>query len=339
MPVSSFITGTSELSHPLPIESGKREHTMNLLRSALLTASESTWLRKHAPRYGFIRRSVERFLPGESLDDALAAAGRLGESGIETLLTHLGENVAERAEAEQVTADYLQVLDRIQTAKIPSDISVKLTQLGLDLDSELCYSNLEKLIRHSQENWQGRIVWVDMEHSPYVDATLELYRRARSKYANAGVCVQAYLYRTEKDLDSLIAMGAAVRLVKGAYNEPSEIAYARKSDVDESYFHLAQRLLSPEARSAGVRSAIATHDLKLIARISEWAAAQGIPKNQVEFAMLYGIQRNAQLRLANEGYRVSVLVSYGAFWFPWFMRRLAERPANMLFLARNVFSG
>ena len=133
-------------------------------------------------------------------------------------------------------------------------------------------------------------------------------------------------------------MGAAVRLVKGAYNEPSEIAYPKKSDVDENYFHLAQRLLSPEARAAGVRAAIATHDLKLIARISEWAASQGIPKNRMEFAMLYGIQRPEQERLAREGYRVSVLVSYGSFWFPWFMRRLAERPANILFLAKNIFS-
>jgi proline dehydrogenase len=176
-----------------------------------------------------------------------------------------------------------------------------------------------------------------MEQSPYVDVTLDLFRRARKVYPNVGVCLQAYLYRTEKDLDSLILMGAAVRLVKGAYNEPSEIAYPKKSDVDENYFHLAQRLLSPEARRAGVRAALATHDLKLIARISQWATGQGVPNNQIEFAMLYGIQRAEQLRLAKQGYRCTVLVSYGSFWFPWFMRRLAERPANILFLARNFF--
>jgi len=170
-----------------------------------------------------------------------------------------------------------------------------------------------------------------------VDATLEIYLRARKAYASVGVCVQAYLYRTQKDLDSLIAIGAAVRLVKGAYNEPAEIAYPRKNDVDASYMELAKRLLSPEARRAGVRAAIATHDRTLIASLIDWAAAQGVPKNRLEFQMLYGIQRAEQLRLAQEGYRSAVLISYGTFWYPWFMRRLAERPANVLFLARNFF--
>ena len=311
---------------------------MSVMRSMLLKASENSWLRERAPRYRFIRRSVERFLPGEKLEDALAAANRLAERRIDTLLTHLGENVAERAEAETVTNHYLQALDRIQSAALPSEISVKLTQLGLDLDVEFCHANLEKLLRHSQGTAPGRVVWIDMEHSPYVDVTLELYRRARKAFPNVGVCVQAYLYRTEKDLRSLISMGATVRLVKGAYNEPSEIAYPKKSDVDESYFRLAQLLLSSEARAAGVRAALATHDTKLIARIVEWAASHGLAKSQIEFAMLYGIQRAEQERLAREGYRVSVLVSYGSYWFPWFMRRLAERPANILFLAKNIFS-
>ncbi|MGD0964453.1 MAG: proline dehydrogenase family protein [Candidatus Acidiferrales bacterium] len=311
---------------------------MSLMRSVLLKASENSWLRERAPRYRFFRRSVDRFLPGESLDDALAAASRLAERRIDTLLTHLGENVEDHAEAEEVTKHYLLALDRIRTAALPGEISVKLTQLGLDLDGEFCYTNLEKLIRHSRESTPGRVVWIDMEQSPYIDVTLALYRRAQKTFANAGVCVQAYLYRTEKDLGSLIAVGATVRLVKGAYNEPSEIAYPQKSDVDESYFRLAQRLLSPEARGAGVRAALATHDLRLIARIGRWAASQGIRKSQIEFAMLYGIQRAEQQRLAREGYRVSVLVSYGSFWFPWFMRRMAERPANLLFLAKNILS-
>jgi proline dehydrogenase len=312
---------------------------MSVLRSVLLKASENSWLRERAPRYRFIRRSVERFLPGESLDDALAAASRLRERRIDSLLTHLGENVADRSEAEAVTQHYLRALDRIQAAKLPSEISVKLTQLGLDLDASFCYANLEKLLRHSQQAAPGKVVWIDMEHSPYVDVTLDVYRRARKAFSTVGVCVQAYLYRAEKDIESLVSMGATVRLVKGAYNEPSEIAYPKKTDVDESYFQLAQRLLSPEARRVGVRAALATHDVKLIAQISQWAAAQAIPKNQIEFAMLYGIQRAEQDRLASEGYRVSVLVSYGSYWFPWFMRRLAERPANILFLAKNIFSG
>jgi proline dehydrogenase len=305
------------------------------MRSALLMASQNSWLREKAPRYKFIRRSVERFLPGESLDDALAAAGRLADARIGTLLTHLGENVTDSAEAETVTDHYMEVLDRIRVANLPSEISVKLTQLGLDLDAGLCYANLAKLIAYSPLE---KTVWVDMEQSPYVDATLDIYRKARREYPNVGVCVQAYLYRTEKDLASLIDAGAAVRLVKGAYNEPSEIAYPRKVDVDENYFRLAQMLVSPEARQRKVRAALATHDVKLIVRIGAWAAEQGIAPSEIEFAMLYGIQRGEQLRLSKEGYHCSVLVSYGSFWFPWFVRRLAERPANLLFLARNLFS-
>ena len=306
-----------------------------MLRRSLLKASQSPWLRERAPRYGFMRRTVTRFMPGEDAADALAASRRLAETGIATVLTHLGENIADCAEAEAVTQHYLDLIARIRSAVLPTEISVKLTQLGLDLDRESCYSNLDKLIENTPAE---KTLWIDMEQSPYVDATLELYRRARKAHRNVGVCLQAYLYRTEKDLDALIPLGASLRLVKGAYNEPAEIAFPKKNDVDENYFHLTQRLLSPEARRAGVRAAIATHDRTLIRRLSTWAAAQGIPNTQLEFQMLYGIQRAEQLRLAQEGYRSAVLISYGSFWFPWFMRRLAERPANILFLARNFFS-
>jgi len=307
---------------------------MSLMRTAILKASANPWMRKNAPRYGFLRRTVTRFMPGETIDDALAAARQLAEKRIATLVTHLGENIEDRSEAESVTNHYLDVLQRVSAANLPTEVSVKLTQLGLDLDHEFCYANLARLIEATPPD---KTLWIDMEQSPYVDVTLEIYLRARKAYANVGVCIQAYLYRTQKDLDSLIAIGAAVRLVKGAYNEPAEIAYPRKNDVDASYMELAKRLLSPEARRAGVRAAIATHDRALIASLIEWAAAQGVPKNRLEFQMLYGIQRAEQLRLAQEGYRSAVLISYGTFWYPWFMRRLAERPANVLFLARNFF--
>lgn len=300
----------------------------------LVSASESAWLRERAPRYRFIRSAAARFLPGEDVAAALSASRRLASDGISTLLTHLGENVRSRQEAEAVTNEYLDLLNRIRSERLPAEISVKLTQLGLDFDRELCYANLAQLI----EGAESQAVWIDMEQSAYVDATLELYERAQNAYGRAGVCVQAYLYRTEKDVESLIGMGAAVRLVKGAYSEPREIAYANKGDVDENYFRLAQRLLRREARSAGVRVVIATHDRKLIARIAQWAAQEDIPKTQLEFAMLYGIQRAEQVRLAREGYRSDVLISYGTFWFPWYVRRLAERPANILFILRNFFS-
>lgn len=307
---------------------------MSWMRRRLVRASESRWLREHAPRFGFIRRAAARFLPGEDAESAIAAARRLAADGISALLTHLGENVRDRTEAEAITQQYLDLLDRIRAEAIPAEISVKLTQLGLDFDRELCFANLAKLLDYSA----GRTVWIDMEQSSYLDATFELHERARKSHPNVGICVQAYLYRTKTDVESLISSGASVRLVKGAYSEPREIAYPKKTDVDENYFRLAQMLLNSEARRAGVRVVIATHDAKLIKRIANWAAREGIAKNQLEFAMLYGIQRTEQLRLAREGYRSDVLISYGTFWFPWFMRRLAERPANIFFVARNLFS-
>jgi proline dehydrogenase len=313
---------------------------MNLARHILVKLSESRWLREHAPHFGFVRAAAARFMPGEKMDDALAAARSLNASGITTLLTELGENITLRGEAEAVVTHYLDLLDRIRAAELPTEVSVKLTQLGLDLDREFSYANLVKLVERSRGDSPAaaKMLWIDMEQSAYVERTLEIYARARKEYANVGVAVQAYLHRTEKDVASLIALGAAVRLVKGAYSEPAEIALPKKQDVDENYFRLAQMLLGPESRRAGVRAVMATHDPRLIARLTEWAGAHSIPRKELEFAMLFGIQRAEQLRLAREGYRSGVLISYGSFWFPWFMRRLAERPANVWFLVRNLFS-
>jgi proline dehydrogenase len=308
---------------------------MSLLRRSLLVASRNAWLRERAPRNRAVKRTAERFLPGENAEDALAAAQRLAESGVGAILTHLGENISDRAEAEAVTQHYLGVLERVRAAGPPVEISIKLTQLGLDLDGEFCFVNLARLMEHLPS---GKTLWIDMEQSAYVDATIELYLRARETHPRVGVCVQAYLYRTERDVEKLLKVGAAVRLVKGAYNEPPEIAFSRKKDVDENFFRLAQMLLGPEALRAGVRAAIGTHDRDMIARVTEWAATQGIAKDRVEFQMLYGIQRAEQVRLAQNGYRSGVLINYGSYWFPWFMRRMAERPANMLFLARNLFA-
>lgn len=314
---------------------------MSWMRHMLVDASQSAWLRERAPRFAFVRRTARRFLPGESAADALSAARALADNGIASLLTHLGENIDGRAEADAVVQQYIDLLRRVCEAGLPSEISIKLTQLGLNIDADFCFDNLSKLIEASGAAGapgDPKTLWIDMEQSPFVDPTLELYRRARKIYRNVGVCLQAYLYRTEQDVQSIISVGGSVRLVKGAYSEPSEIAFPRKSDVDANFFSLAQTLLGPEVRRSGVRTAIATHDRILIARIAEWAASQSIAANQLEFAMLYGIQRAEQLRLAHAGYRTCVLVSYGSSWFPWFMRRLAERPANVLFLARNLFS-
>ncbi len=305
-----------------------------MLRRTLLKASENTWLRTHASSSRVLGRSVRRFLPGETLEEALAACRGLGKSNIGTVLTHLGENIAGREEAMAVTRHYLEVLDRIGSHGISAEISVKLTQLGLDLDPDFCLANMIILLKYASSYGT---TWIDMEQSAYVERTLRLFESAQLVSRNVGVCVQAYLRRTEKDVESLISSGAAVRLVKGAYNESAGVAFSKKTEVDENFFRLAKKLLGQEARRNGVRAALATHDRNLINRVTAWAASGGMKREDIEFQMLYGIQRAQQLRLAEQGYRSRVLISYGNYWFPWFMRRLAERPANVLFLVRNLF--
>ncbi len=307
-----------------------------MMRGALLWASRNNWLRERAARYRFVRRSVERFMPGEQISDAIAAALTLEDQGLGTVLTHLGENVSTSAESESVTAHYLEALSQVRAAGLQSELSVKLTHLGLDLSHELCQANVEKLI---QAAGASSIVWIDMESSAYVDATLDLYRNLRKEYSNVGVCLQAYLLRTAEDLAALLPMGPAIRLVKGAYLEPASVAFPRKEDVDENFFALSTKLLSKEARAGGVRTVVATHNLNLIHRIETLARNENLPGADFQFVMLYGIQRAEQLRLARDGWRSGVLISYGTFWFPWYMRRLAERPANVGFVVRNLLGG
>jgi proline dehydrogenase len=308
---------------------------MALMRTMLLAASQNTWLRNNAVKFPFVRRSVSRFMPGETLDSALAAGQALLQKNIGTVFTHLGENVADRAEAQNVAAHYLEVLDRIHQANLRAEISVKLTQLGLDLSTDFCFENLEPIIEREKPS---STVWVDMEASNYVDATLEIYKRALKNHPNVGICLQAYLYRTKKDLADLLPLRPSIRLVKGAYQEPATIAFPSKSDVDESYFALSEELLRAHAAGDCPRAAFGTHDVPLIRRISAFVSQQGMAANELEFQMLYGIQRAEQERLARQGCRSIVLVAYGTYWYPWFVRRLAERPANVWFLFRNVFA-
>jgi proline dehydrogenase len=308
-----------------------------MIRRALLAGSQNQWLAQRAPKYGFVRKAVRRFMPGEDASQALEAARALQDSRIATILTQLGENVNDAGEADAVTRHYLQVLDQVKAQKLDAVISVKLTQLGLDLNADSCFANVQRLVERAKE--LGNFVWIDMEGSAYTDATLQLYRRVRAQHANVGVCVQSYLYRTEKDVADLLPIAPVLRLVKGAYREPPALAYPRKKDVDANYFRLAQRLLDPEVRKAGTRAGFATHDPRLIQKIEEHVQQLRLSKETVEFQLLYGIQRPEQVRLAQAGYRVRVLISYGSQWFPWYMRRLAERPANLTFLMRNLFSG
>jgi proline dehydrogenase len=308
---------------------------MALMRSMLLAASQNAWLRERAVNFPFVRRSVSRFMPGETLDAALAAAQRLRQRKIGAVFTHLGENVADRGEARNGTEHYLEVLSRIHQSSLPAEISVKLTQLGLDLSPDFCFENLERIIQGENGN---ATVWVDMEASNYADRTLEIYRRALKNHPNVGLCLQAYLYRTKKDLAELLPLRPSIRLVKGAYQESAAIAFTKKADVDANYFSLAQELLRARSEGKCARAAFGTHDVQLIRRIGDYVAQQGFAKSEFEVQMLYGIQRAEQERLAREGCRSIVLVAYGTYWYAWFVRRLAERPANVWFLLRNVLS-
>lgn len=308
---------------------------MGLMRSVLLAGSESRWLRAQATRRAFVRRAVSRFMPGETLDDALGTAPALKRDGIGLVLTRLGESVTDLGEADAVAAHYLDALERIRAGGIPAEISVKPTQLGLDIDPARCLAHVRALAARAAA--LGNFVWIDMEQSRYVDATLDLTRSVRAEHANVGVCLQAYLFRTAPDVGRLLPTGAGIRLVKGAYREPAEIAFPSKSDVDANYLTLARRLLADDARHAGVRAVFGTHDTRLLQAIADHAAALGRSPREAEFHLLYGIQRAEQRRLARAGHTVRVLVSYGSYWFPWYMRRLAERPANVWFVARSLF--
>ena len=316
---------------------GEYHGAVHPLRSLFLAASQNAWLNHQATRRPFVRRAVSRFMPGESANDALAAATTLAREGFGFIVTHLGENVASAAEVAEEVSHYRDVAARIGAAGLDAEISVKLTHLGLDLDPALARRGVGELACAARGC--GMHLWIDMEGSAYVEPTLALYRELRPAHPNLGICVQAYLRRTAADVESLIALGGAVRLVKGAYQEPASIAFPGKHEVDESFFTLARRLLSPEARRAGAWLAAGTHDPKLLARIEAHARSEGVPADAFEFALLYGIRRDEQLRLRAAGWRTRVLISYGSSWFPWYMRRLAERPANVGFVLRNWIGG
>ena len=308
---------------------------MSIARNVLLAMSTNAWLRDRATKTAFVRRSVSTFMPGERLEDAMAAAAEQHRRGVGTIFTKLGENLTRVEEAEDVTRHYLDVLDKVKSAGLRAQISVKPTQLGLDLDKALCFDNLQRIVDRAAE--RDNFVWIDMESSPYVDPTLDLFRRTRARSPRVGIALQAYLYRTAADVESLIPLGAAIRMVKGAYLEPPSIAYPKKTDVDENFYKLSCRLLSAEARQAGGLLHMATHDPRLVDRLAAFIDQHNVPSAAYEYAMLYGIQRPLQQRLVQAGRPLRVLIAYGEYWFPWYMRRLAERPANVWFVIRNIF--
>ena len=309
---------------------------MSVMRSVLLAVSENRWMRETGPKLWFVKRAARRFMPGEEFADMLRAADELAPSGILTVFTRLGESVTDAGEATAVREHYLDALTQLESRGMRSEPSIKLTQLGLDIDMEQCFTNLRALAERAHAT--GNYLWVDIEQSGYVDVTLELTRRVKAEFPRVGICLQAYLYRTMDDLKAMIDHGIGVRLVKGAYKEPASVAFPKKADVDEHFFKLAVVMLEGLARKNGFRPVFGTHDLSLVARIQAHAKRAGLAASDVEVHMLYGIQRAAQGRLVKEGVNLRVLVAYGSYWFAWYVRRLAERPANVWFVVRSMFA-
>ncbi|MFN0111995.1 MAG: proline dehydrogenase family protein [Blastocatellia bacterium] len=301
-------------------------------RTVLLYLSQQHSLKNVFVKVPGFKQVTRRFIAGENIDDAIVAIKELNKLGVTATFDHLGESTTSRAEAESDVSQYIHVLGRIQETGVDSNVSVKLTQLGLDIDEAYCLENTRRIVAeaHARRNF----VRIDMEDTPKTDATLRIFKQLFREFGNVGIVLQAYLYRTEKDLDEVLAMGARVRLCKGAYNEPAEVAFPEKADVDANYIELMKKLLK-----SGVYHGLATHDMRMIRATQEFAAREGIGKDQFEFQMLYGVRRDLMIQLAQEGFRVRTYVPYGEFWYPYFMRRLAERPANVWFVLKSLFKG
>jgi proline dehydrogenase len=276
-----------------------------------------------------MRLGAARFVAGETLDECIVVLRRLNDQGLHANTTLLGEGVLEPAQTGAVVAAYREVIERIASERLRANVALKLTHLGLEIDEELAHANIRRLLE------VGSFIRIDMEQSQFVDATLRIYRRLRDEgFDNVGTVLQAYLYRTPDDLESLLPLAPNLRLVKGAYLEPEQIAYPRKADVDALYVRLLERMLQ-----AGGHTAVATHDERLIEQTIRFAETHGIAKERFEFQMLYGVRPQLQLDLVRRGFKVLVATPYGPEWYPYLMRRLGERPANLLFFLRNTLRG
>jgi len=310
------------------LEGGAKVRAM--IRATLIALSQNARAKRFVLSNGLARRTARRFVAGEELDDAVAAARAANDAGLKVSLDFLGENVATREAAERAREMYLGIFERIAKEKLDANVSLKLTQLGMDFGEEFCREQILPIVKHAES--LGNFLRMDMEGSAYTQRTVEMAVGLRRESAAVGTVIQSYLHRSEADIRALVEAGCRVRLCKGAYLEPPEIAFAEKKDVDANYVKL-MRLLLP----SGVYHAMATHDPAMIAATKEFAAEQGIAKDKFEFQMLYGIRPDLQRELIREGYRMRVYIPYGRDWFPYFMRRLAERPANLMFIARNLF--
>jgi proline dehydrogenase len=304
------------------------------MRAIFLAASENRWLREHGVRAPFVRRAVSRFMPGETFDDMLTAAQALPAQGIQSVFTRLGESVTDLAEAQGVADHYIAGIDKIRRLGLSCEPSVKPTQLGLDVDAAKAREHLHQIAARAHA--AGSYLWIDMEQSPYVDVTLQLTEELKASFPGIGVCLQAYLHRSAEDVRRMLRIGAGIRLVKGAYREPPSVALPAKSDVDAGYLSLGRAMLDDRARGGTSRVVFGTHDTRIIADLIRHAGSTRVAQGAYEFHMLYGIQRAEQLRLARAHEHIRVLIAYGSYWFPWYMRRLAERPANVWFVLKSM---
>jgi len=317
-----------------------------MLRSILIYLSKAAWAQRIVTRWKFAWRVASRFVAGESIDEALQVVKELNSNGIDTTLDHLGEHTSTPEEAQKASNDILELLDQIACCEVRANVSIKLTQIGLSLDESLTIQNLEQILARAKK--YKNFVRIDMEDTPYTDRTIALFRLMRQKgYENTGIVVQSCLYRTEADVKALLAEGARFRLVKGAYKEPPELAFPKKKDVDVN-FDLLTKIMVDYAASVGSPTvsadrrvppipALGTHDAKRIEFGKQYVERMNYPKEALEIQMLYGIRRDLQEQLADEGYPVRVYVPYGTHWYPYFVRRLAERPANLWFFISNFF--
>ena len=305
-----------------------------ITRSALIWLSRKEGLKDFATNFGLFKKLTTRFVAGDTIDEAIPYVRQFNAENTTASFDHLNESVGSEAEAEQEVVEYLNILAKIDEQKIRSNVSIKLTQFGLGLDPELAYRNARRIVAEASR--RGNFVRVDMEDSNVTQVTIDIFKRLRAEFGlnDVGIVLQSYLYRTFKDAEELVKLPARIRICKGAYNEPPEVAFPDKKDVDANYIKVMQLLLS-----SGVYHGIATHDPKMIDATIDYAKREGIGKEKFEFQMLYGVRRDLQHQLARDGFNVRIYLPYGKHWYPYFMRRLAERPANIWFVLKNLAKG
>jgi proline dehydrogenase len=294
--------------------------------------SRNDWMRRHLPNLWFTRRAVRRFMPGETAAEALDAAAKFKETGTGVLFTRLGETLTGIDDGDETADTYLRLMADAKARGIDAEVSVKLTQLGFDIDQDRALSHTQRLAEAAGE----QTVWIDMEGSEYTESTLSFYERLKKTHQNAGLCLQAYLKRTYSDFERLVPLSPRIRLVKGAYAEPETIAYQSRREVDANYLALCVSMLGEIKGGRDIFLGLGTHDVELVSQVADHARSIGLPKSSFDVEMLYGIRTDQQRKLADQGYVVRVLIAYGEAWYPWYMRRLAERPANVVFALRQL---